>query len=108
MIRSALAALLGAAFACLVHDTVRERCRDALLPNPDAAAVGFVAGAAALLWLFIMLCREPVERECCQGRCSTSARSGVGSSQVAVHVARDAAGRFVKTNRCGESTAPLR
>lgn len=108
MIRSAFAALLAAAFACLVHDTVRERCRDALLPNPDAAAIGLVAGAAALLWLLIMACREPVERECCQGRCSRLVRPAVGSSQVTVHLARDAAGRFVKTNQVGESTAPIR
>lgn len=108
MIRSAFAALLAAAFACLIHDTVRERCRDAMLPNPDLSAVGLVAGVTALIWLLIMACRDPVERESCPGRCGAPARPPVSSAQVTVHVARDAAGRFVKANHSGESTAPLR
>lgn len=99
MIRSAFAALLAAAFACLVHDTVRERCRDALLPNPDAAAVGLVAGATALIWLLIMLCRDPVEAEpayTVQHHVSGwQPRPKPPTAGSAVQPPRDAAGRFV-------------
>ncbi|MGU3475655.1 hypothetical protein [Methylobacterium sp. yr668] len=93
MFRSTLAAVLAAAMGAIAVRPVEVACADALLPRPELVAVGLVSVVAGLLWLFVMLCREPkparrVSLTCPRGRpAPPSAASGVKPP-------RDAAGRF--------------
>lgn len=60
MIRSALAAFLGAAFGALTYHPAQDRFLDVSAAAAPLYALLFVATAAALLCLFVMACRDPV------------------------------------------------
>lgn len=60
MLRSALAAFLGAAFGALTYHPALDRFLDVSAAVAPLYALLFVATAAALLCLFVMACRDPV------------------------------------------------
>ena len=60
MIRSALAAFLGAAFGALTYAPATDRFLSVSAESAPLCALLFVATAAALLGIFIMACRDPV------------------------------------------------
>ncbi|GJD78000.1 hypothetical protein [Methylobacterium gregans] len=60
MLRSALAAFLGAAFGALTYHPALDRFLDVSAAVAPFYALLFVATAAALLSLFVMACRDPV------------------------------------------------
>lgn len=96
MLRPALAALLGSAFAVLVHPIALERFNDLDPHTAPLYALGFVSGAAALIMLFAAACREPSRRGGHQPCCRGSERPTPPSCGSGVQPPRDPAGRFVK------------